>query len=172
MPRKPHALSPRTMSERAYQAIRKHKTLNPHELLFYWANGIEIAGLKPDPAQQIYCAVASANYYAPKLSNIEIKQDVRVKAVISAAPMTQHQWAQKYLNQQSNSVTPPLPDVVPSVSYEVTPAAQVNQYSNSGEVTGQAIDITAPVGGETKPGHASTDDAGDSPKRPDTAVES
>ena len=138
MPRKPHAISPRTMSERAYQAIRKHKTLNPHELLFYWANGIEIAGLKPDPAQQIYCAVAAANYYAPKLSNIEIKQDVRVKAVISAAPMTQHQWAQKYLNQQSNTVSPsPLPNVVPTVAYEVTPTdpSLVHQNINSGEVT-------------------------------------
>jgi len=161
------------MSERAYQAIRKHKTLHPHELLFYWANGIEIAGLKPDPAQQIYCAVASANYYAPKLSNVEIKQDVRVKAVISAAPMTQHQWAQKYLNQQPSPVSPAsLPDVVPSVTYEVTPAAQVNQHSNSGEVTEQVIDITAPVGEEIRPSHDSTDDAGNSPKRPDTAAES
>jgi hypothetical protein len=139
------------MSERAYRAVRRHKTLNPHELLFYWANGIEIAGLKPDPAQQIYCAVASANYYAPKLSNVEIKTDVRVKAVISAAPMTQHQWASKYLNQQSNTVSPtPLPDVVPTVAYEVAPTdpSLVQQNNNSGEVIAEPNNVLPGVGGE------------------------
>ena len=138
MPRKPHALSPRTMSERAYHAIRKHKTLNPHELLYYWANGIEVAGLKPDPAQQIYCAVASANYYAPKLSNVEIKTDVRVRAVISAAPMTQHQWAQKYLNQESNGVSP-------QVTYEVAESLDHQNNNTSAEL---AEAVVAPPGGQ------------------------
>lgn len=130
--------SPRALSELAREKIRNTACLQPHELLYYWANGISVAGLTPDPAQQIYCAVAAANYYAPKLSNVEIKQDVRVKAVISAAPMTQHQWASKYLNQQSNTVSPPLPDVVPTVAYEVTPTdpSLVTQNINSGEVTG------------------------------------
>ena len=130
--------SPRALSELARERIRNTACLQPHELLYYWANGISVAGLTPDPAQQIYCAVAAANYYAPKLSNVEIKQDVRVKAVISAAPMNQQQWARKYLNQQPNTVSPPpLPDVVPSVAYEVTPTdpSLVQQFNNSGEVT-------------------------------------
>ena len=131
--------SPRALSELARERIRNTACLQPHELLYYWANGISVAGLTPDPAQQIYCAVAAANYYAPKLSNVEIKQDVRVKAVISAAPMNQQQWARKYLNQQPNTVSPPpLPDVVPSVAYEVTPTdpSLVQQFNNSSEVTG------------------------------------
>jgi len=125
------------LSKYAIEQARRTDKLLPHELLLCWANGIEIAGLKPDPAQQLYAAVAAAPYYQPKLANIEVKQDVRVKAVISAAPMTQHQWAQKYLNQQSNTVSPPLPDVAPNVAYEVTPtdASLVQQNNNSGEVT-------------------------------------
>lgn len=129
--------SPRALSELARERIRNTACLQPHELLYYWSNGISVAGLTPDPAQQIYCAVAAANYYAPKLSNVEIKTDVRVRAVISAAPMTQQQWSQKYLNQQSNTVAPPLPGVAPSVTYEVTPTdpSLVTQNINSGEVT-------------------------------------
>ena len=125
------------LSKYAIEQARRTDKLLPHELLLCWANGIEIAGLRPDPAQQLYAAVAAAPYYQPKLANIEVKQDVRVKAVISAAPMTQQQWASKYLNQQSNSVTPPLPDVAPSVTYEVTPteSSLVTQNKNSGEVT-------------------------------------
>lgn len=126
------------LSKYAIEQARRTDKLLPHELLLCWANGIEIAGLRPDPAQQIYAAVAAAPYYQPKLANVEIKQDVRVKAVISAAPMTQHQWASKYLNQQSTPVTPaPLPDVVPTVAYEVTPtdSSLVTQNINSGEVT-------------------------------------
>lgn len=87
------------------KAIRKakltHKLL-PHELLLLWANGIEVANLKPTEAQQLYAAVAAAPYYAPRLANVEVKQDVRVRAVISAQPMTQDQWARKYLNTQEN----------------------------------------------------------------------
>ena len=126
------------LSKYAIDQARRTDKLLPHELLLCWANGIEIAGLRPDPAQQLYAAVAAAPYYQPKLANIEVKQDVRVKAVISAAPMTQHQWASKYLNQQSNTVSPPLPNVVPSVTYEVAPtdSSLVQQNNNSGEVTG------------------------------------
>lgn len=120
---KPSIATIKGLSKRAIdQARRSHKLL-PHELLLCWANGIEIAGLRPDPAQQIYAAVAAAPYYQPRLANIEVKQDVRVKAVISAAPLTQHQWAQKYLNNPN----PPL-------SYEVSPTPLVTQNNNSGEV--------------------------------------
>lgn len=142
--------SPRALSELARERIRNTACLQPHELLYYWANGISVAGLTPDPAQQIYCAVAAANYYAPKLSNIEIKQDVRVKAVISAAPMNQQQWAKKYLNQQPSTVSPPLPDVVPTVAYEVTPSdsSLVQQNINSGELIAETNKVIPHAGGE------------------------
>lgn len=139
------------LSKHAIEQARRTDKLLPHELLLCWANGIEIAGLRPDPAQQLYAAVAAAPYYQPKLANIEVKQDVRVKAVISAAPMTQHQWAQKYLNQQSNAVSPaPLPDVVPTVAYEVTPtdSSLVQQNNNSGEVIAEANNVLPGAGGE------------------------
>ena len=82
----------------------------PHELLLYWANGIPIGGFTPTPAQQLYAAVSCAPYYAPKLANVEVKQDVRVRAVISAQPMTQEQWAAKYI--QGDSSNTPTPQIV------------------------------------------------------------
>jgi hypothetical protein len=133
------------LSRAAIEAARKTSKMLPHELLLCWANGIEIAGLKPDPAQQLYAAVAAAPYYQPKLANIEVKQDVRVKAVISAAPMTQHQWAQKYLNQESNTVSP-------QVTYEVSQSL-VHENKNTNAELAEAV--VAPVGGE----HVPTDDA-------------
>ena len=143
------------LSKYAIEQARRTDKLLPHELLLCWANGIEIAGLRPDPAQQIYAAVAAAPYYQPKLANIEVKQDVRVKAVISATPMTQHQWASKYLNQQSNTVTPPLPDVVPSVAYEVTPSdsSLVTQNNNSDEVTGDQSTIVSTESNQSSDGN-------------------
>lgn len=93
----------RGLAKKAILAARSTHKLLPHELLLLWANGIEIAGLKPTEAQQLYAAVAAAPYYAPRLANVEVKQDVRVRAVISAQPMTQDQWARKYLNTQENS---------------------------------------------------------------------
>lgn len=92
----------RGLAKKAILAARSTHKLLPHELLLLWANGIEIAGLKPTEAQQLYAAVAAAPYYAPRLANVEVKQDVRVRAVISAQPMTQDQWARKYLNAQEN----------------------------------------------------------------------
>jgi hypothetical protein len=90
------------LAKKAILAARSSHKLLPHELLLLWANGIEIAGVKPTPAQQLYSAVAAAPFYAPKLANVEVKQDVRLRAVISAQPMTQDQWARKYLNTQEN----------------------------------------------------------------------
>lgn len=90
------------LAKKAILHARSSHKLLPHELLLLWANGLEIAGLKPTEAQQLYAAVAAAPYYAPRLANVEVKQDVRVRAVISAQPMTQDQWARKYLNTQEN----------------------------------------------------------------------
>ena len=90
------------LAKKAILAARSSHKLLPHELLLLWSNGIEIAGLKPTPAQQLYSAVAAAPFYAPKLANVEVKQDVRLRAVISAQPMTQDQWSRKYLNTQEN----------------------------------------------------------------------
>ena len=90
------------LSAKAIQRAKLTHKLLPHELLLLWANGIEVANLKPTEAQQLYAAVAAAPYYAPRLANVEVKQDVRVRAVISAQPMTQDQWARKYLNTQEN----------------------------------------------------------------------
>lgn len=90
------------LSRKAIERAKLTHKLLPHELLLLWANGIEVGNLKPDPAQQLYAAVAAAPYYAPRLANVEVKQDVRVRAVISAQPMTQDQWARKYLNTQEN----------------------------------------------------------------------
>ena len=90
------------LAKKAILHARSTHKLLPHELLLLWANGLEIAGLKPTEAQQLYAAVAAAPYYAPRLANVEVKQDVRIRAVISAQPMTQDQWARKYLNTQEN----------------------------------------------------------------------
>ena len=90
------------LSAKAIQRAKLTHKLLPHELLLLWANGIEVANLRPTEAQQLYAAVAAAPYYAPRLANVEVKQDVRVRAVISAQPMTQDQWARKYLNAQEN----------------------------------------------------------------------
>jgi len=90
------------LSRKAIERAKLTHKLLPHELLLLWANGIEVGNLKPTEAQQLYAAVAAAPYYAPRLANVEVKQDVRVRAVISAQPMTQDQWARKYLNTQEN----------------------------------------------------------------------
>jgi len=90
------------LAKKAILHARSTHKLLPHELLLLWGNGLEIAGLKPTEAQQLYAAVAAAPYYAPRLANVEVKQDVRVRSVISAQPMTQDQWARKYLNTQEN----------------------------------------------------------------------
>ena len=105
------------LSRKAIERAKLTHKLLPHELLLLWANGIEVGNLKPTEAQQLYAAVAAAPYYAPRLANVEVKQDVRVRAVISAQPMTQDQWARKYLNTQENvAVESPkqiVSDIVP-----------------------------------------------------------
>ena len=87
-------------SEQQIKKAKAQKLLLPHELLLLWANGIEFGGLEPTEAQQIYAAVAAAPYYAPKLANVAVKQDVRVRAVISAQPMSQEQWEEKYIQTE------------------------------------------------------------------------
>jgi hypothetical protein len=96
----------REISKRAVERARATKCLKPHELLYYWANGVFIGGLQPDPDQQIAAAIAAAPYYAPKLANIELKAEHHVKAVIGAVPLTAEQWASKYLPGQSTHLLP------------------------------------------------------------------
>ncbi len=93
-------------SEEQIRKAKAEKLLLPHELLLLWANGVSFGGLSPTEAQQIYAAVAAAPYYAPKLANVSVKQDVRVRAVVSAQPMTQQQWEAKYLESQEKPVDP------------------------------------------------------------------
>lgn len=112
--------SPRSITKLAQLNIKRamrDKSL-PHELLLMWANGIPKGGLTPTPAQQLYAAVAAAPYYAPKLANVEVKQDIRVKAVISAQPMTQEQWEKQYLNKAESM--PAKPIIVERLSDSVT----------------------------------------------------
>jgi hypothetical protein len=94
----------KAISKRAIERARATMCLKPHELLYYWANGVFIGGLQPDPDQQIAAAIAAAPYYAPKLANIELKAEHHVKAVIGAVPLTAEQWASKYLPGQSTSL--------------------------------------------------------------------
>ena len=96
------------LSKAFIKELAASEKLLPHELLLYWANGYEVAGFKPTPNQQIYAAVSAAPYYAPKLANIEVKQDTRIRAVISAAPMNQEQWAEKYLDGGGGDVSSTL----------------------------------------------------------------
>lgn len=93
----PSDVSARAISKRAIERARATQCLHPHELLRYWANGVSIGGLTPDPDQQLAAAIASAPYYAPKLANIEVRQETHVRAVISAQPMTIGAWSAKYI---------------------------------------------------------------------------
>lgn len=115
-------VSAKAISKRAVDRARKTICLHPHELLRYWANGVSIGGLTPDPDQQLAAAIASAPYYAPKLANLEVRQETHVKAVISAAPMSKEAWLSKY----------------------VTPPSLPTQFQNSGELP-TVIDVTPPT---------------------------
>lgn len=115
-------VSARAISKRAIDRARKTVCLHPHELLKYWANGVSIGGLTPDPDQQLAAAIASAPYYAPKLANLEVRQETHIKAVISAAPMSKEAWLSKY----------------------VAPPSLPTEFNNSGEVT-SVIDVTPPA---------------------------
>jgi hypothetical protein len=127
------------LSRKAIERAKLTHKLLPHELLLLWANGIEVGNLKPDPAQQLYAAVAAAPYYAPRLANVEVKQDVRVRAVISAQPMTQDQWARKYLNTQEN-VEVEAPKQIPT---DIVPE---NYFTKENNIGGVGV----PVGVESK----------------------
>lgn len=96
-----------SLSKKIIKEARAKGKILPHELLLYWANGVEIGGFRPTPSQQIYAAVAAAPYYAPKLANVEVKKDVRIRAVISAQPMTQNEWAAKYLGNPGENIDKP-----------------------------------------------------------------
>jgi hypothetical protein len=92
------------ISKAAMKRIRNTVVFQPHELLRYWANGIEVAGFKPDADQQIAAAIAAAPYYQPKLANVEVRAEHHVKAVIAAQPLSVDQWAAKYLSGQATSL--------------------------------------------------------------------
>lgn len=125
------------LSARAIRQASASKKLLPHELLLLWANGIEIGGLQPSPAQQLYAAVAAAPYYAPKLANIEVKQDVRVRAVISAQPMTQEEWSKKYLNTETVELT--------RTPKTLTDIVSENYFSNGdNKLEGVGVGATSP----------------------------
>jgi len=121
----------KAISKRAIDRARATQCLKPHELLYYWANGVFIGGLQPDADQQIAAAIAAAPYYAPKLANIELKAEHHVKAVIGAVPLTAGEWAAKYLPGQSTSLlhqnnnTQPLTiESNPPTPLETTPPAE------------------------------------------------
>jgi hypothetical protein len=123
----------KAISKRAIDRARATQCLKPHELLYYWANGVFIGGLQPDPDQQIAAAIAAAPYYAPKLANIELKAEHHVKAVIGAVPLTAGEWAAKYLPGQGtnllhqNKNTQPLTIEANSpTTLEATPPAEAS----------------------------------------------
>jgi hypothetical protein len=122
------------LSAKAIQRAKLTHKLLPHELLLLWANGIEVANLKPTPAQQLYSAVAAAPFYAPKLANVEVKQDVRLRAVISAQPMTQEQWSRKYLNTQDNIVSDTPKQIVSEIELE-------NYFTKENNIGGEGVPV-------------------------------
>jgi hypothetical protein len=129
------------ISKAAMKRIRNTVVFQPHELLRYWANGIEVAGFKPDPDQQIAAAIAAAPYYQPKLANVEIKSETHIKAVIAAQPLSVDQWAAKYLPGQSTSLlhqnknTQSLTiDATPATPLETTPPVEVKTLPSGNPV--------------------------------------
>lgn len=104
----------RKISQRAINRARQTECVSPHELLRYWANGIEIAGVLPDPDMQVQCAIACAPYYASKLQAIEVKQETTIRSVISASPVTVAEWASRYAIDKAEAL-PSLP-VPPSMA--------------------------------------------------------
>jgi hypothetical protein len=120
------------VSQAAMKRIRNTVVFQPHELLRFWANGIEVAGFKPDADQQIAAAIAAAPYYQPKLANVEIKSETHIKAVIAAQPLSVDQWAAKYLSgqgtnlvHQNNNTQPLTIDANPPTPLETTPPIEV-----------------------------------------------
>jgi len=134
-------------SEEQIRKAKAEKLLLPHELLLLWANGVPFGGLDPTEAQQIYAAVAAAPYYAPKLANVQVKQDVRVRAVISAQPMTQQQWQDKYLKSQENEVKEVDPDAVTSTGGASPVVGTLGEIKSHGleKVMGGGDALTVPA---------------------------
>ena len=131
----------REISKRAVERARATKCLKPHELLYYWANGVFIGGLQPDPDQQIAAAIAAAPYYAPKLANIELKAEHHIKAVIGAVPLTAGEWAAKYLPgqgsnllHQNNNTQPLTIEANSPTPLETTPPAEVETLPTANAV--------------------------------------
>ena len=131
-------------SEEQIRKAKAEKLLLPHELLLLWANGVTFGGLSPTEAQQIYAAVAAAPYYAPKLANVQVKQDVRVRAVVSAQPMTQQQWEAKYLESQEKPVDP---DAVTSTGGASPVVGTLGEIKSVGveNVVGEGDALTVPA---------------------------
>ena len=131
-------------SEEQIRKAKAEKLLLPHELLLLWANGVTFGGLSPTESQQIYAAVAAAPYYAPKLANVQVKQDVRVRAVISAQPMTQQQWEAKYLESQEKQADP---DAVTSTGGASPVVGTLGEIKSVGveNVVGEGDALTVPA---------------------------
>lgn len=132
------ATEPKQISALSKQKIRSLAAMEkmlPHELLLYWANGISVAGFTPNQAQQLAAAMAAAPYYAPKLANIEMKQDVRVKAVIAARSMTAEEWSKEYLPQQNDqgeggSLVKQNPKTISVTDAEILPTTSLPTEQN------------------------------------------
>ena len=131
-------------SEAQIRKAKAEKLLLPHELLLLWANGVTFGGLSPTEAQQIYAAVAAAPYYAPKLANVQVKQDVRVRAVISAQPMTQQQWEAKYLESQEKPVDPNAVTSTGGASPVVGTLGEIKSHGIENAV-GEGSDLAVPA---------------------------
>ena len=134
-------------SEQQIKKAKAQKLLLPHELLLLWANGIEFGGLEPTEAQQIYAAVAAAPYYAPKLANVAVKQDVRVRAVISAQPMSQEQWEEKYIQteEQKQLADPNAVTSTGGASPIVGTLGEVKSYGLENVMKGGEDALTVPA---------------------------
>jgi|DEB0MinimDraft_10_1074344.scaffolds.fasta_scaffold89709_1 hypothetical protein len=134
-------------SEQQIKKAKAQKLLLPHELLLLWANGIEFGGLEPTEAQQIYAAVAAAPYYAPKLANVAVKQDVRVRAVISAQPMSQEQWEEKYIQteEQKQLADPNAVTSTGGASPIVGTLGEVKSYGLENVMGGEGDALTVPA---------------------------
>lgn len=69
---------------------------SPLEFLLMVMRGDEIDMEFPTLAQRIYAANSVAPYLHAKLVSVEQKTSVDVQNVISAAPLTASEWAEKY----------------------------------------------------------------------------
>jgi hypothetical protein len=135
--RKIKAQSARALARQATKLIKDFPDLlKPHELLWLWSNGIKAAGIVPDPTQRIHCAIAAANYFAPKYSNIEIKQDIEVKSVISAKPLSNTEWIAKYASTTGHIDSIPASIEIPS---QVKELSYVPEEKEEGEGNDEEI---------------------------------